>query len=118
MRRHVLLLAAVVVVAAQSISAQVSSDRLVNAAREPQNWLTYSGSYDSQRYSLLTRITPANAKNLEMKWVYQTFSTWTFQTTPIVVDGVMYVTSGPNDITALDAATGRPYWIFKYTPQP
>jgi alcohol dehydrogenase (cytochrome c) len=114
----VLLLLAVVVVAAQSIGAQDANARVANATREPQNWLTYSGTYDSQRYSLLSRITPANAKDLEMKWVYQTFSTHTFQTTPLVVDGTMYLTSGPNDVTALDAATGRPYWIYKYTPQP
>jgi alcohol dehydrogenase (cytochrome c) len=117
MRRSVLLLLAAAVVTAQSIDAQVTSDRLVNSAREPQNWLTYGGGYDSQRYSLLNRITPANAKDLELKWVYQTFSTHSFQTTPIVVDGVMYMTSNPNDITAIDAATGRPFWIFKYTPQ-
>jgi alcohol dehydrogenase (cytochrome c) len=114
----VLLLLAVVVVAAQSIDAQDANARVANATREPQNWLTYSGTYDSQRYSLLSRITPANAKDLEMKWVYQTFSTHTFQATPLVVDGTMYLTSGPNDVTALDAATGRPYWIYKYTPQP
>jgi alcohol dehydrogenase (cytochrome c) len=111
------LLVAVALVAVQSIHAQVSNARLLNAAKEPQNWLTYSGTYDSQRYSLLKTITAANAKNLELKWVYQTFSTWSFETTPIVVDGVMYLTSGPNDVSALDAATGRPFWIFKYTPQ-
>ena len=49
------------------VSAQVGSDRLVNAAKEARNWLTYSGGYFSQRYSLLTQITPANAKNLELK---------------------------------------------------
>ena len=46
-------------------------DRLLNAAKEPQNWLTYSGGYFSNRYSQLTQITPANVKNLELKWMYQ-----------------------------------------------
>src|SRR5215831_13637875 len=110
MRRHAILLMAVVLAAARSIDAQVSNARLLNAAREPQNWLTYSATYDNQRYSQLKAITPANAKNLELKWVYQTFSTWSFETSPIVIDGVMYVTSGPNDVSALDAATGRPFW--------
>jgi alcohol dehydrogenase (cytochrome c) len=118
MRRNVVLLIAVAVIAAESIHAQVSNARLLNAAREPQNWLSHSATYDNQRYSQLKTITPANAKNLEMKWAYQTFSTWSFETTPLVVDGVMYLTSGPNDVTALDAATGRPFWIYKYTPQP
>src|SRR4029453_11490532 len=100
MRRHVLLILAVAVIIAQPVDAQVTSDRLVTAAREPQNWLTYGGGYDSQRYSLLNRITPANAKDLELKWVYQTFSTHSFQTTPIVVDGSMYMTCNPNNIHA------------------
>ncbi len=51
--------------------AQVGPDRLVNAAKEARNWLIYSGGYFSQRHSGLTQITPANAKNLELKWMYQ-----------------------------------------------
>jgi len=49
----------------------VSADRLVNAAKEPQNWLTYSGGYSSQRHSELKQITPQNAKDLTLKWVFQ-----------------------------------------------
>ena len=49
-----------------SLAAQVSFDRLLNAGKEPQNWLTYSGSNMSQRYSPLTQITPDNVKNLEL----------------------------------------------------
>jgi hypothetical protein len=52
---------------AVSLSAQVTPDRLGHADREPQNWLTYSGSYASQRYSLLDQITPANVKSLALK---------------------------------------------------
>src|SRR5882724_7306747 len=103
-RRNVVLLVAVVLTAAPSVHAQVSNARLLNAAKEPQNWLAHSATYDNQRYSQLKTITPANAKNLELKWVYQTFSTWSFETTPLVVDGVMYMTSGPNDVAAIDAA--------------
>jgi glucose dehydrogenase len=71
MRRNMLLLLAVVVVAAQSIDAQDANSRVANAMREPQNWLTYSGTYDSQRYSLLSRITPANAQDPETKCVFE-----------------------------------------------
>jgi alcohol dehydrogenase (cytochrome c) len=95
-------------------SAQVSSDRLTKAAQEPQNWLTYSGSYMSQRHSALKQITAANVKNLEMKWVFQAQSLQTFEATPIVVDGIMYVTQAPNDVVALDAKTGRVFWIYHY----
>ena len=53
-----------------SLLAQVTYDRLLHADREPQNWLTYSGGYASQRYSPLTQINRDNVKNLQMKWVY------------------------------------------------
>ena len=68
---------------------QVTSDRLVNAAKEPQNWLTYSGTYMSQRYSPLNQITPSNVKHLEVKWVFQAESLQRFVMTPLVVDGIM-----------------------------
>ena len=61
---------------------------------EPQNWLTYSGNYQSQRYSLLDQITPANVKNLKLQWVYQSPVAGNWQTTPLVVDGIMYSRSG------------------------
>jgi alcohol dehydrogenase (cytochrome c) len=68
---------------------QVSPQRLASAADEPQNWLTYSGSYSSTRYSPLNQITPANVKNLKLQWVYQAPVAGNWQTTPIVVDGIM-----------------------------
>ena len=82
------------------------SDRLLNAQKEPHNWLTYSGSYMSQRYSPLTQITTPNVKDLELKWVFQARWLDYNQATPIVVDGIMYTTQG-NDVVALDAATGK-----------
>ena len=100
------------------LHAQVSSSRLLNAAAEPQNWLTYSGTYFSQRHSPLKQIEPANVKNLEMKWVFQAQSLNSFSATPLVVDGVMYLTQAPNDVVALDAKTGRTFWIYRYTPSP
>src|SRR5450631_3445101 len=87
--------------------AQVSFDRILNAAKEPQNWLTYSGGVQSQRHTGLTQITPDNAKNLEQQWVFQAHSLEHFEATPLVVDGVMYTVQAPNDIVALDAVSGR-----------
>ena len=95
--------------------AQVSQDRILNAQKEPQNWLTYSGTYMSQRYSTLAQITTANAKELELKWVFQARWLDYYQATPLVVDGVMYTTQG-NDVLALDAATGKTFWIYPYSP--
>ena len=104
--------------AAGGLSAQVPFDRLLETVAEPHNWLTYSGSYFSQRYSELDQVTPENVGDLEPQWVYQSnvFGPW--QATPLVVDGVMYVTQRPNDIVALDARTGRVFWIYRYTPSP
>ena len=102
--------------ATATVGAQVSYDRLRQADREPQNWLTYSGSYASQRHSLLTQITPANVKNLEMQWVFQARSLERFQATALVVDGILYTVQAPNDIMALDAVTGRVFWTYSYRP--
>ena len=99
-----------------TVSAQVTFDRILHAEREPQNWLTYSGTPLSQRYTLLNQITPANAANMELQWVWQARSLEKFEATPLVVDGVMYTVQAPNDVVALDAATGRVFWIWSYIP--
>src|ERR1700692_2931774 len=101
-----------------ALRAQVSNDRLLHASDEPQNWLTYSGSYASQRYSLLKQIDPGNVKNLELKWVFQAQSLQKFEATPLVVDGVMYITQSPNDVVALDARSGRVFWVYHYATSP
>src|SRR5687768_15356908 len=95
---------------------QVTPQRLAAAASEPQNWLTYSGNYASTRFTPLAQITPANVKNLKLQWVYQSPVAGNWQTTPLVVDGIMYLTQRLNDVVALDAATGRAFWIYRYTP--
>ena len=101
-----------------SAHAQVTAERLTNAAGEPANWLTYSGTYASDRYSTLDQITPANVKNLELKWVYQGAVAGGWQTSPLVVDGIMDITQRPNDVVALDAKTGRVFWIYHHTLDP
>jgi len=112
------LLALALLVVAAPASAQVSADRLRRASDEPQNWLTYSGTYASQRHSLLRQIDGGNVKNLELKWVLpnQVFGAW--QSTPLVVDGVMYLTQRPNDVLAVDAKTGRVFWQYRYPVSP
>src|SRR5262245_36677592 len=112
------LLIAMVVVTTWPLHAQVTSDRLLNAAKEARNWLIYSAGYHSNRHSLLTQIAPANAKSLELKWMYQAAVAGAWQTTPLVVDGVMYLTQRPNDVVALDAKTGRVFWIYRYQLDP
>jgi alcohol dehydrogenase (cytochrome c) len=88
--------------------AQVPFDRIVHAQNEPGNWLTYSGNYWGHRFSPLDQITPANIGGLHVKWAHQ-FEGARTETSPIVVDGVMYITA-PNSASALDARTGRELW--------
>jgi alcohol dehydrogenase (cytochrome c) len=94
------------------VSAQVTYQRLLDAGKDSGNWLTYSGTYQSWRYSELNQITPANAGKLKLQWVYQMPTTLMVETTPIVVDGIMYVTEPPSNVVALDAKTGRQYWRY------
>jgi alcohol dehydrogenase (cytochrome c) len=92
--------------------------RILNADKEPENWLTHHGTYMSQRHSQLKQVTTANARELELKWIYQSKSVEKHETTPLVVDGVMYAMQAPNDIVALDAATGGILWTFAYKNAP
>jgi alcohol dehydrogenase (cytochrome c) len=94
----------------------VPFDRILRANQEPQNWLTYSGNLNSQRHSQLTQISPANARDLTLKWVYQSRSLDKHEVTPLVVDGVMYTIQSPNDVIALDAATGKTIWTYGHKP--
>lgn len=98
--------------------AQVTSSRLAQSAAEPHNWLTYSGNYFGHRHSALKQIDASNVKNLELKWVFQANSLQSFSATPLVVDNIMYVTQAPNDIVAIDAVTGKVFWVYHYSPNP
>jgi alcohol dehydrogenase (cytochrome c) len=99
-------------------AAQVTGTRIEKSASEPQNWITYGGGYDSKRYSTLAQITPRNVKNLQAQWVLQDQVVGVWESNPLVIDGVMYVTQRPNDVVALDAKTGKVFWIYHYTPSP
>ncbi len=94
----------------------VTFERLMNAADEPHNWLTYSGNYKAQRHTTLDQITPGNVDQLELQWVFQARSLQVFQTTPLVVDGMMYLTEAPNTVYAVDAEQGQVFWRYEYTP--
>jgi len=100
-------------VAGMLSQAQVTFERIRHAEREPGNWLTYSGNYSSHRYSPLDQINPENVKNLRPSWVYQIGALDKAETTPLVVDGVMYITESPSNVTALDTRTGRVLWSFR-----
>ena len=107
--RKVIVAAALCAVAV----AQVTFSDLRTA--DPRNWLSYSGSYDAQRHSLLKDIHTANVGDLVAKWVYHVPGASRLESVPIVVDGVMYV-SQPNEVYALDGRTGRRIWDYQHQP--
>jgi alcohol dehydrogenase (cytochrome c) len=92
----------------------VTWERLVNAESEPENWMMYSGTLDSQRYSRLDQINTGNVTELEMKWSYQIPVIDRAETVPTVVDGIMFITEAPSNLTAVDARTGRVYWRYDH----
>ncbi len=104
--------------ASSALNAQVSFERILNAEAEPQNWLSYSGTLFNQRYSRLDQINTQNANDLELKWIWQARSLEKFEATALVVDGVLYTVQAPNDVVALDAATGRVFWTYEHEPSP
>ena len=115
--RSVFLRLILVVVVTAGLGAQttdVSSDRLVRADEDPGNWLMYSGQYHSQRFSRLDQITRDNVSELKLSWVRQLPTLGQVQTTPLVVDGVMYLTTPENAVYALDAATGNVFWTYRH----
>src|SRR4051794_17797952 len=109
---HIVLLAITAILSIKT-GAQVSLERLVNSAKEPQNWMTYSGDYSGKRFSGLDQINTSNAHSLTAKWVYQTGGTGKLETTPLVVDGILYATGQDDRAFALDSRTGRPIWIYQ-----
>ena len=91
-------------------AAQVPYQRLLDAQSDHDNWLTYSGTYNGHRFSPLAEINTETVKDLVPKWIYHVKNPGIVETTPLVVDGVMYVTEPPSNVTALDAETGRTLW--------
>jgi alcohol dehydrogenase (cytochrome c) len=110
------LLLAAAVTAQTPAGLPLTYERLLNAPSEPGNWLMYGGDYRSHHYSRLNQITAENVHRLRAKWIYQMHKS-KVETTPIVVNGVMYVTRPPSDVIALDAETGRELWTFEHRIQ-
>jgi alcohol dehydrogenase (cytochrome c) len=91
----------------------VSYGDILASQQDSKQWLTYSGSYDGQRFSNNDQINAANASNLRLQWMRQYTTTETLiETSPLVVDGYMFVTVPPNRVEALDAKTGELVWSY------
>ena len=100
--------------AGQIAPAPIDDLRLLATGEEAGEWLLPGRDYANRRFSPLDRVTPANVKGLVPKWIYQTGTAATFQTTPLVADGVMYVSAPFSHVMALDARTGRELWRYEH----
>ena len=76
-----------------------------------ENWTSYNGDYSGQRFSSLREINRGNVGQLRAAWVFHPGNSQRLEATPVVIRGVMYLTSA-NDVFALDASTGRTLWHY------
>src|SRR4030095_14130225 len=100
---------------AAEMPARVDSARMNNADRDVANWLSYGRTYGEQRFSPLSKISSDNAKQLGLAWFADLDTNRGQQATPLVIDGVMYVSTAWSMVKAYDAATGKLLW--SYDPQ-
>lgn len=96
----------------------VSQLQLNGAGGQGDNWLHTHGNYDQTRYYPGKQINTSNVKNLRPKFTFQTEVLESMETAPIVVDGVMYMTTSFNHVYALDAVTGKEFWHYKHKMGP
>ena len=102
--RKLMILVVLVYLAAMPAAQEMS--------RAGENWFSYGGDHGGTRYSSLRQITKANVSGLKEVWRFETPDGGRLQTTPLVVDGTMYVVSPRQKVIALDAATGRQKWTW------
>jgi PQQ-dependent dehydrogenase (methanol/ethanol family) len=88
--------------------------RMKSAASDTDNWLLHGRDYANQRFSPLDQINTVNAGKLVPKWIYQTGIAGTFQTTPLVADGVMYISTPFSNVMAVDAVSGKEIWRYEH----
>ncbi len=96
-------------------AAKVTQSRLNNADKEPGQWMTYGGTYNEQRFSGLKQITADNIKELGLDWFADFDTNRGQESTPLMVDGVIYVTQAWSKVNAYDAKTGAVLW--QYDPK-
>ena len=107
---------------APPVARDVTYERILRARSEPHNWLTYYGAYDGQRYSPLDQIDTESVKRLVPAWVFQAgttgliagASTYSFEASPLVVEGVMYLSGPDGKVWAIDAKTGEELWRYRH----
>ncbi len=115
MRALVMIFICSVTLAAQQAAAPLvtNQDLLAGLPSDGSKWLIYHGNYFGHRHSPLTQITPQNVNQLKAQWTFQTGLTPNFQTTPLFIDNVLYVTGFNGNAWAIDARSGRRVWQYR-----
>ena len=115
---------------ATAFAADVTTDRLANSEREPQNWLNHHGNYEAHRFSGLDQINKSNVKNLKVAFTWAmggaqgggkdviVFPFAGLEGTPTAEDGFLYLTTGWGEVTKLDVRGGVPRQVWKFDPAP
>src|SRR5262249_26833159 len=101
-----------------AVTTSVTQDQLNAAVGDETNFLHTNGNYDQTRYFPSKRINTSNVGKLHAAWIFQTEVQEVLATTPIIVNGVMYVTTAFNHVYALNAKTGEEYWHYKHAMSP
>jgi alcohol dehydrogenase (cytochrome c) len=101
----------------QTAPAPITGQDLLDGLKNSSRWITFSGDYTGQRHSPLKLLTPQNVAGLVPQWVFQTdvpgLPGRGLENTPLVVDGILYVTGNNNQAWAIDGRTGRPIWSYR-----
>src|ERR671918_3097837 len=100
--------------ACTNLDAQMQSERMMMTEGADSDWTVYGGDLSNTRYVANDQINADNVENLHLKWMFQTGVLGSFETTPIVEDGVMYVTTPYNHVFAIDAGNGEQLWHYEH----
>ncbi|GAB1260625.1 outer membrane protein assembly factor BamB family protein [Aurantivibrio plasticivorans] len=107
---------------AQTVDAPVSKQSVPAPAKANPNWLTWGGDYGNTRYSPLAEINGDNFADLEVIWRWKSIDVMgrpngNWKSTPLYVDGVLYIPTGATSVAAIDPATGDTLWLYTPTPE-
>ena len=95
-----------------TVIGDIDTQRIINADKEPHNWLAHGRDYYEQRYSPLDQINTKTIKDLELEWSLDMGTTRGLEATPIVDNGIMFVSSTWSVVHAVDAKTGEELWVY------
>lgn len=112
--RTLLLCALFSTLAGPACAEPITDRRLKAAGADESNWLVHGRDYTNQRFSPLEAINTGSVKSLVPKWIYQTGISATFQTTPLIADGIMYLSAPFSHVIAVNAETGREIWRYEH----